>query len=158
MFITTSLVNWQPLFRDAGVGGALVRLLFEVCSVKRVVLFGYCIMPSHIHMIVGHSDGGPALSAFVQSFKSLSARRLFPNRKGIWQRRFDDVVILTEDVFRTKLNYIHQNPVKAGLVAEASDWLFSSARDWLSDESRSCVTTKLRGWTECLEKPLHEDV
>jgi putative transposase len=49
-------------------------------------------------------------------------------------RLFDDLVIVTEKQFYTKLNYIHENPVRKGLVKEAVDWKWSSARFWMNDE------------------------
>jgi putative transposase len=48
--------------------------------------------------------------------------------------RFDDVIIYGRKQFRVKLNYIHGNPVKAGLVANAIDYKYSSAKDWLTDQ------------------------
>jgi len=49
-----------------------------------------------------------------------------------WMAGFDDFIVLSENQFRTKLNYIHNNPVKGGLVKNASDYVFSSACDWLN--------------------------
>ncbi|MBV6478800.1 MAG: hypothetical protein HGGPFJEG_01557 [Ignavibacteria bacterium] len=57
--------------------------------------------------------------------------------------RFDDVVIITDRVLRTKVNYVHYNPVKAGLVLNPEDWKYSSARNYMfGDHSIIEVNTK----------------
>lgn len=54
----------------------------------------------------------------------------------LWMDRFDDVVLYTRELMRVKVNYIHENPVRAGLVERAEDWKYSSARNYLiSDDS-----------------------
>ena len=54
-------------------------------------------------------------------------------RYSLWQRGFDDLVISSDKQFRIKLEYIHNNPVKAGLVTAAVDYPYSSASDWLGE-------------------------
>jgi hypothetical protein len=48
--------------------------------------------------------------------------------------RFDDEVIRDQQMFCTKLNYIHSNPIKAGLVTKAEDYKYSSARNYIRDD------------------------
>ena len=48
--------------------------------------------------------------------------------------RFDNVLVYSPKAFRTKLEYIHNNPVKAGLVGKPEDWKYSSARNYLLDD------------------------
>ena len=60
----------------------------------------------------------------------------------LWMDRFDDVVIYNEQRLRVKIKYIHENPVRAGLVKEPEDWKFSSARNYtLGDQSLIYVAT-----------------
>ena len=95
----------------------------------------------------------------MQTFKSLSARRVqnhdlmhyrcFLHSSGrfqLWKRRFDDIIIVSEQQFERKLQYIHNNPVRAGLVAQATEWRFSSARTWLIDEPGEIEITKDFRW------------
>ena len=80
----------------------------------------------------------------MKSFKRMSTRRLIPlidrglalkiNYAGsfrLWKPRFDDVIVYSEEQLKIKMDYIHHNPVKAGLVKTAADYNFSSAVDWL---------------------------
>ena len=120
-------------------------ILFGCVDVSGAALMAYCIMQDHVHLIAGHSDGGPGISRFIGGFKSIVSRSMFPAHRGIWVPRFDDVILTSDKVFNTKLNYIHENPVRAGLCAKAGDWKWSSARFWLADEP-SDVLKKTWDW------------
>ena len=129
-------------------------------------------MPSHLHALLGFRQI-ELLSKFMQSFKILSAKRikelllddggadvdspwanrpqfldqLFTDGKfRLWQPRFDDVVITSQEQFKVKLDYIHHNPVKAGLIDRAEDWEYSSAGDWLSDRAGVIAIDKKFEW------------
>jgi len=84
---------------------------------------------------------------FMRTFKSLTARFLFPEQGSIWMEGFDDFIIRTNEQFAIKLNYIHDNPVRNNLVKLASDWKWSSVRFWLNDEPNS-VLTKSWDWMD----------
>jgi len=101
---------------------------------------GYVLMPSHVHFLVGCRGGGNQLSKFMKTFKSLSARKFFPGVGSIWIERFDDLRITTEKQLWIKLNYIHENPVRKGLVSKAIDWPWSSARFWILNEQKGVLT------------------
>ncbi len=97
-------------------------------------LHGYVVMPDHYHGLVTLVTE-PSLSALVRKIHSAFSRRC-RGRIGLqgrlWQRRFYDHVIRDEDDWRTKLAYMHGNPVQRGLVDEASRYAWSSARFWLT--------------------------
>ncbi|UCE65712.1 MAG: hypothetical protein JSU85_12745 [Candidatus Zixiibacteriota bacterium] len=56
-------------------------------------------------------------------------------KNKIWQERYDRQAIWTEKVLMTKINYVHNNPVKSGLLDEAKGWQFSSAADYEGREN-----------------------
>jgi hypothetical protein len=71
-----------------------------------------------------------------------------------WKQRFDDLVIWLEKQFRIKVDYIHNNPVKAGLVERAVDYPYSSARDWLTGIELDCGSEpKVIWWSAALVCP-----
>jgi len=76
----------------------------------------------------------------MRDIKSLTWRTMFRTRRGIWTPRFDDIAIYTGEQFRVKLNYIHNNPVKAGLAVSPEDYRFSSAGAWLASRGDDLVT------------------
>ena len=51
-------------------------------------------------------------------------------RSSLWQTEKNVLPIFSEGMFMEKVNYIHQNPVRAGLVEKATDYRWSSARIW----------------------------
>ena len=55
-------------------------------------------------------------------------------KRKFWMKRFDDEVIRNQNMFLVKLNYIHNNPVKSGLVEKPEDYKYSSARNYLLDD------------------------
>ncbi len=97
-------------------------------------LHGYVVMPDHYHVLVTLVTE-PSLSELVRKIHSAFARRCRApiGLQGLlWQRRFYDHVIRDEDDWRTKLAYMHGNPVQRGLVDQASRYTWSSARFWLT--------------------------
>jgi len=139
-FVTTTFTDWKNLLNNAEILDEAETLLFSVFSSKADALMGYVLMPSHVHLLIGCVLGGLQLSECMRSYKSLIARKVFPTTKSVWMRRFDDLVIIKEKQFWTKLNYIHENPVRKGLVKEAADWKWSSAKFWMNDEPHPVLT------------------
>lgn len=130
---------------DAGHGSCLLRnpeaarlvqdalLHFDK---QRYDLFAWVIMPNHIHALFQTMPEWP-LTKIVASWKSYTGRRLaplFPPRADdavtnfrVWHREHWDRYIRNERHFGAAVNYIHENPVKAGLAATPEDWPWSSA-------------------------------
>ena len=146
VFVTTTAIDWHPVFKPPHIARAIAQQIAETASFLDISVVGYVVMPSHVHLLLGFPEVS-LLSKAVQSFKSMTSRRLrrmdlSPYEKQLWQsgsfrlwkRRFDDVIIASETQLNRKLQYIHNNPVKAGLVREATEWEFSSARSWLIGE------------------------
>ena len=145
-FVTTTVIEWLPVFSRSEIARVIASQLAETACIKSCSITGYVVMPSHVHMLVGLANMR-CLSSFVQSFKSLSSRRVRKlineeyadllyrsGRFHLWMRRLDDVVITSDTHFRTKLDYIHSNPVKADIATDAVSWQYSSARCWLLNE------------------------
>jgi REP element-mobilizing transposase RayT len=142
-FVTTSTINHERLFESCRVLWKLHGILANLVVKYDANLYAYVFMLTHVHLLLRLPGSVHSLSTFMRDFKSLSARQIFPDRHGIWMPRFDDVTIVTEKQFFTKLNYIHQNPVRAGLVAEACAYRFSSASAWDGHHVASLVEIDL---------------
>ncbi len=152
-FVTTSTVHHNRVF---GLSRAYYSILGEsltfVLNEHKAKLFGYVFMPSHIHLIFAMPEG-ESISDLMRDFKKYTSTKvrqqlekegrhsalkcLRANAHGkknqvfkLWMDRFDDLVIDQEETLGVKLEYIHNNPVKAGLVEEAEEWEFSSARNY----------------------------
>lgn len=143
-FVTTSFKDRQTLGNTDGLYEKMAHSL-NYCSKKyEASIAAYVFMPSHIHLLL--FIDGAQLSGFVRDFKKFIAQKVGTElgiaSSGIWMPRYDRVAIATEDVFTTKLEYIHNNPVKARLVAVAEDWPWSSAGDYLTDREGIVKITK----------------
>jgi putative transposase len=122
----------------------------ERCGLK---LYGYLVMPEHIHLVLWLPDTlkmGPVIGRL----KSLSARRMLPllqstqgrrvdrllvNRGGesrlvFWQIRCYDHNCRNPETVREKIEYSHKNPVTRGLVRDPGDWRWSSY-NWYAGRS-----------------------
>ncbi len=96
---------------------------------QRYELVSWCVMPNHVHLLVAPYDGYP-LSKLVHSWKSFSSNqinRVLGTSGPIWQRDYFDHLVRSQDHLIDIVDYIHLNPVAAGLCKTAWDWPYSSA-------------------------------
>jgi len=130
---------------DRGLGSCLlgepaaarmVQQSFLHFDGERYRLLAWLVMPNHVHVLF-HTLGEWTMSRIVASWKSYTGRRLSlgPPRSSValprhrvWHREYWDRFIRDELHFQVAREYIHQNPVKAGLVRRVEDWEWSSAR------------------------------
>jgi putative transposase len=106
----------------------LVRQHYGLC------VYGYVVMPEHVHMLVNEPDQG-TLARVMQSLKQSVARTLALRAEDpFWQARYYDFNVWSEHKFVEKLRYIHRNPVTRGLVARPEDWIWSSFRHYVNGE------------------------
>jgi REP element-mobilizing transposase RayT len=163
-FVTTSTVHHHRVF---GLSREYYNILADsltfVLNEHKAKLFGYVFMPSHVHLIVAMPEG-ESISDLMRDFKKYTSTKvrqqlekeerrsalksLRVNAQGkknqifkLWMDRFDDLVIDQGNTLSVMLEYIHNNPVKAGLVEEAEEWEFSSARNYLLGGHRIDVAT-----------------
>lgn len=97
---------------------------------ERYRLWAWCIMSNHVHIVVQQRDGWQ-LSRIVHSWKSFTANQInkIHDRTGaVWHRDYFDRFMRDDTELATVIEYVEQNPVRAGLVAQAADWPWSSAR------------------------------
>jgi putative transposase len=96
-----------------------VRGSFDLC------VYGYVVMPEHVHLLTGEPQRG-SLADALKSLKQGVSRRLIGEAEHFWQKRYYDFNIRNQRQFAEKLRYIHRNPVKRGLCERPEDWEWSS--------------------------------
>ena len=101
-------------------------------------LLGYVLMPDHWHALIW-----PAypltISRVVQDVKWISARRLNCERGAagpVWQHQFWDRLVRHAKEFRERLDYLHFNPVRKGLVRRPEAWPWSSCNNFALDKEQ----------------------
>ena len=155
-FVSFATVNWIDVFTRDIYFGIMTESLDHCRKNKGMEIYGYCIMPSHVHLIFRSSLGDP--SGLMRDLKGFTSRKLLKtiednpqesrrewmlwmferagkknsNVKGkqFWQQNNQPIEIWSLKVFEQKLNYIHNNPVESGFVTDPIDWKYSSARNY----------------------------
>lgn len=80
----------------------------------------YVLMPDHVHLFARPCNPGVCgLSSWIAWWKSIVAREL---EMPVWQRGVWDVRMRSAEAYAEKREYVRQNPVRAGLVTDPSEW------------------------------------
>ena len=126
-FVTFTCYHRRRGFHSPAVYDLFVQVLEEMRCRFALCVYGYVVMPEHVHLLLSEPQRG--LLADAMHYLKLSfAKRL---RAGVfWQKRYYDRIVRDERKFVEKLRYIHRNPVKAGLRELPEDWPWSSFRHY----------------------------
>ena len=134
-FLTFSCYRRRANFRSADSCISFLSALERVRRQYELCVYGYVVMPEHVHLLVNEPERG-RLAQAMQSLKQGVARRLALRAADpFWQARYYDFNIWSEGKLVEKLRYIHRNPVKHGLVERPEDWAWSSFRHYLIGET-----------------------
>ena len=139
-FVTFTCSRRRRLLDHPRVRDEFVKITSEKLGEHRGICCGFVVMPDHVHAIVWFDAAG-ALSPFMKSWKQTTSLRLkrvlrgaapnyastFPLADPFWQPKYYPFNLYCARKAREKLDYMHLNPVRAGLVARAVDWKWSSA-------------------------------
>jgi len=151
-FVTFCCYHRRRLFITDARRRIFESALERVRRVYRLQVYGYVVMPEHVHLLLSEprlgtaplkpKDGlnGPpvglgelqqdTLADALKSLKQGVSRRLIGDAEHFWQKRYYDFNIRNYLQFVEKLRYIHRNPVTAGLYERPEDWEWSSFRHY----------------------------
>jgi putative transposase len=117
-----------PVFTDRGIVDATMDRLTLSCARYGFCLHAYCFMPDHLHLLVSGQEGS-SLRDFVRHFKQLSGHH-YKREHGaqLWQISYYDHVLRKEEDLLAIARYIWDNPMRAGLVQERSEYPYSGPR------------------------------
>jgi REP element-mobilizing transposase RayT len=152
-FCSFAIVGWMDLFVRVQYQDVLINSIEFCQKQKGLNLYCYVIMPSHVHIIASAKEG--TLGKILQSFKSFTANELLKSiqenqqesRKEwllakmkwygenskprqlnqVWQHSNHPFHLYSPEMINQKVDYIHNNPVEAGLVCEPHHYRLSSA-------------------------------
>ncbi len=127
-FITA--VTWQRrcIFSNDVLARTLIETIYGYRAEKRFALHAFVIMPDHMHLLITPGEV-LSLERAMQLIKggfSFRVRKQRPNLL-IWEKSFTNHRIRDAEDYERHRGYIHQNPVRRGLVGVASEYAFSSA-------------------------------
>lgn len=156
-FLTCTVIDWIDIFTRKTYRDIIIECLEFCIKNKGMILYGYVIMSNHLHCIIQSKDG--KLSDLVRDFKKFTAKQILeklqtePESRKDWiLERFGKATEThsrnknfqvwqygnhAEEIFSLrflwdKLNYIHLNPVRAGIVTKANQYIYSSASNYSS--------------------------
>lgn len=128
--VVSTTKDRAPVFLDPDCASLVVEAVQFVRRQERAYVFAYVVMPEHFHaMLVPR--GGTSISRIMQSIKGYTARRVnekLARRRPLWQRSFYDRMLRDERQMLETVNYVHMNPVVAGLAEDPQAYPYSSAR------------------------------
>lgn len=162
-FITITCLDWKPLLEEDRHKGIITDSLDFLVRKGRVVIYAFAIMDNHFHMIwqmLGEHKREDVQRDFLKftgqhilkNFRNASSNILNEIRVNakdrkyqVWERNSLGIPLWSAAVFSQKLEYIHYNPVKAGLCEYPEDYKYSSARFYEKNEKNWTFLTHYNG-------------
>ena len=127
-------INQQQIFQDREDNAKFLQILANCKAVSEFELYAYCLMGNHVHILLKEGKEPPELI-----FKRIGSRYVYwyntkYQRVGhLFQDRYKSEPVDTDEYFLTVLRYIHQNPIKAGIVRKCEEYKYSSYNEYFSD-------------------------
>ena len=155
-FLTFTVTDWIDVFTRLNYRNIIAESLDYCRKNKGLQLYAWCLMTNHIHLICS-VEAPVKMSDFLRDYKKFTAKAVlkdielvtesrkewmlyrfqyagkFDNRiekYRFWQDKSHPIELNTNEMINQRINYIHENPVRTGLVARAEDYLYSSARNY----------------------------
>ena len=145
-FYTVTILEWKPLLKPDKYKQVIVSSLQHHTTNKKITLYAFVIMSNHIHLIWQALPGNTPEKIQTALMKYTAQKIKFDlvenhplvldkfriNAKDriyqFWERNSSCIELFTDEVFMQKLEYIHWNPIKAGLCTLPEEYYFSSAK------------------------------
>ncbi len=161
-FITITTVKWVDLFTRQNHRNLIIDSLKHCQKQKGLEIYAWVLMPSHFHMICRATKEEFSLPDIMRDFKKFTSKAIIKLIKEepesrrewlldifskacehlkkeqdykVWQDGYHAKELFSNDFIYQKLNYIHQNPVEAGIVMKPEEYLYSSARNYADLEN-----------------------
>ncbi len=159
-FITFAVVQWIDIFTRKVYMEIIVESLIYCQKNKGLKIHAWCLMSNHIHLIIS-TEEPHKLSDTLRDFKKFTSYKIQQELKNsttesrknwmlwifskageknnrnkdfqFWQQDNHPIEIDSADILQSKMDYLHQNPARAGLVREEHEYLFSSGIDYYAD-------------------------
>jgi REP element-mobilizing transposase RayT len=152
-YLTFQIVDWTDVFTQQIYRDIIIDSFKYAIENKGLDIFAYVIMPNHVHLIAQSSNG--KLSDTIRDIKKFTSKRIIetiqtiPESRSewmlnlfgynarqharnktyqVWTHENHAVYLYGPKFIQEKIDYLHNNPVRAGIVEKPEDYLYSSAR------------------------------
>jgi REP element-mobilizing transposase RayT len=159
-YVTLQIVGWIDIFTRKCYRNIIIENLAYCQKHKGLDLFGWVIMSNHIHLLARCEKEG--LSNLLRDFKNYTSKKIlkeiesatesrkewilkvfkdaaFKHKRNsdyqVWTHENHAEILYSNEFIEQKLDYIHQNPVRSGIVEKAEEYRYSSARTYAELES-----------------------
>ncbi len=159
-YITLQIVNWADLFSRQVYRDIVIDNLRYCIANKGLIVYAYVIMSNHVHLLVQSNSG--QLSNTIRDFKSYTSKKFIQcieqNKESrsewllnvfkqaasmhkrnshyqVWTHENHVVHVYSDKFVMQKLDYIHMNPARAGLVRQPEDYIYSSACNYAGESA-----------------------
>lgn len=133
-FVTGNVHKRRRIFSSSTLARIFLEVLQSQCDAQVTKLIAFVIMLDHFHLVLNPRNGD--ISGFLRILKSLSAKRIIAecaegrfstgDKNQVWQESFHSLPLWSGWMIWQKINYIHANPVRAGLVKAGEAYAWSS--------------------------------
>ena len=165
-YSTCTISHWTGVFQKDAYFQIIIDS-FKYCQInKGLILHGYVIMPTHLHMITStinnvslpeimrdskHYASTKIINTlkddnnvfYIELFQSVASKRELEQKYKVWQDEYHPIALKSGAWFNQKLDTLHHNPVRKGFVERPEQWKYSSARNWLLDDHSIITIQKL---------------
>ena len=165
-YSTCTIISWIPVFQSEVYFKIIIESLTYCQKNKGLILHGYIIMPTHLHLITSHQQHAN-FSDIMRDFKHFTSTQIIKTLQEenkiyylsifekaaqkrsvnqnykVWQDEYHPIALKSGKWFNQKLQYVHANPVRKGFVEKPEAWKYSSARNWLFNDHGIIKITKL---------------
>jgi len=158
-FLTFTVVGWVDIFTRKACKDLFIDSLKYCQKNKGLIVHAYVIMSNHVHLVLRAEDESAGLSAIIRDLKKFTSKELLKwllnnpvesrkdwmevvfrhhakyNKRNktyqLWKQENRPKIMLHPKFIGQKLEYIHNNPLKAGIVDQPEDYIYSSARNYM---------------------------
>jgi REP element-mobilizing transposase RayT len=112
---------------DKEIATVICQSIEETTRILNYKLYGYCVMPNHVHILLSPAESGISVGRWLQKFKSFTGHVYAKRNNGLnlWQRSAYDHICREHETAEAVLRYIVNNPVRVGLVDDWTKWLWT---------------------------------
>ncbi len=170
-FVTCTVVGWIDIFSRKNYRDIVLESLSFCRKEKGLLVFAYVIMTNHLHLILQTDTTSTySLSEIIRDFKKFTSNSILkaiqneqesrsdwlmhmfsyyakynPNNAHLqlWKQDNHPIALYTEEVIWQKINYIHNNPVRAGIVNRPEDYIYSSAVNYKTENKEGIIEIDL---------------
>jgi putative transposase len=170
-FVTLQVVEWVDIFTSQKYRDIIINNLDYCQKNKGLEIFAWVIMSNHIHLLIKSEQ--EELSNILRDFKSYTSKKIIEeidlcneSRKDWMLKIFKDAAfkhkrnsefqfwthenhaeyIFSNKFLEQKLEYIHTNPVRAGIVEKPEEYKYSSAKDYAGEKGLLEISTIMTRW------------